>query len=123
MSKKFIISIKSSLFNAMQPLVLSFVLICSKIAGETRMNKKKMEELSFEEALEALEDTVERLSDSSTTLDQTLVLYSEGVKYLNRCRAKLTEVEAKITLISEGLPPRSETSEPKLLQEDDNGYK
>lgn len=82
-----------------------------------------MEELSFEEALEALEDTVERLSDSSTTLDQTLVLYSEGVKYLNRCRAKLTEVEAKITLISEGLPPRSETSEPKLLQEDDNGYK
>ncbi len=85
------------------------------------MNDKKVEELSFEEALEALEDTVDQLSDSSTTLDQTLVLYSEGVKYLNRCRAKLSEVEAKIKLISAGLPPRSETAQANLSQEDDDG--
>lgn len=86
------------------------------------MNDKKVEELSFEEALEALEDTVDQLSDSSTTLDQTLVLYSEGVKYLNRCRAKLTEVEAKIKLISAGLPPRAEPAEANLSLEDDNGH-
>lgn len=86
------------------------------------MNVKKVEELSFEEALQALEDTVDQLSDSSTTLDQTLVLYSEGVKYLNRCRAKLTEVEAKIKLISEGLPPRTEAEDANLAQEDDNGH-
>ena len=85
------------------------------------MNEKKVEELSFEEALKALEDTVDQLSDSSTTLDQTLVLYSEGVKYLNRCRAKLTEVEAKIKLISAGLPPRTETDETDLFGEDDDG--
>ncbi|MCB5254078.1 MAG: exodeoxyribonuclease VII small subunit [Candidatus Cloacimonadaceae bacterium] len=86
------------------------------------MNEKKVEELSFEEALQALEDTVDQLSDSSTTLDQTLILYSEGVKYLNRCRAKLTEVEAKIKLISEGLPPRPEADDANLAQEDDNGH-
>ncbi|MDD2423952.1 MAG: exodeoxyribonuclease VII small subunit [Candidatus Cloacimonetes bacterium] len=85
------------------------------------MNEKKVEELSFEEALKALEDTVDQLSDSSTTLEQTLVLYSEGVKYLNRCRAKLTEVEAKIKLISDGLPPRIETQDMNLSEEDDDG--
>lgn len=84
------------------------------------MNDKKMEELSFEEALKALEDTVDQLSDSSTTLEQTLVLYSEGVKYLNRCRSKLTEVEAKIKLISAGLPPRSETEAVNLSEEEDD---
>jgi exodeoxyribonuclease VII small subunit len=85
------------------------------------MDEEKLKKLSFEQALQALEDTVEQLTDSSTTLDQTLELYAEGVKYLNLCRAKLTEVEAKIKLISEGLPPRSSGSELPQTQEDNDG--
>ncbi|MDI3503561.1 MAG: exodeoxyribonuclease small subunit [Candidatus Cloacimonadota bacterium] len=85
------------------------------------MDEEQVKKLSFEESLKALEDTVERLTDSSTTLDETLLLYSQGVQYLKHCQAKLSEVEAKIKLISEGLPPRSSGSEATTAEEEDDG--
>ena len=68
------------------------------------MNDKKVEELSFEEALEALEEIVESLSDSSTKLEDVVDLYAKGISYLHQCRSKLKDVEARINVLSAELP-------------------
>ncbi|MCK9556442.1 MAG: exodeoxyribonuclease VII small subunit [Candidatus Cloacimonetes bacterium] len=68
------------------------------------MENTNPEELSFEEALKALEEIVDRLSNNATNLDEMLQLYARGVDYLKRCQAKLGEAEAKIKILSEELP-------------------
>nr|MDK2851598.1 Exonuclease small subunit [Candidatus Cloacimonadota bacterium] len=70
------------------------------------MKDKNMEELSFDEALTALEETVEQLSNTSTKLEELVELYEKGTHYLTICRNKLKEVEAKIQILSEQDPEK-----------------
>lgn len=70
-------------------------------------------ELSFEASLKALEEIVDKLSNSANDLDDMLALYAKGVKYLKHCQSKLGEAEAKIRILSEELPGK--------IQEMNNG--
>lgn len=63
----------------------------------------KIKDLSFEQAMTALEAIVERLSGSQPELDEMLRLYAEGVQYLNHCRGKLQDAEAKIVIIGQDI--------------------
>lgn len=58
-------------------------------------------ELTFEEALERLENVVETLSEGKLTLDEALEKFQEGVELFKICRGKLKEAEQKISVLLE----------------------
>ncbi len=61
--------------------------------------QKDLENLSFEEQLQRLEEIVEILDDGEAALDKMLVLYEEGMKRSQYCREYLEKAEQKVTLI------------------------
>ena len=65
------------------------------------MNKKKINEnninnLSFEEALEELENITESFEDGDSTLENAVNLYNRGVLLKKHCEKKLKEAKKKI---------------------------
>ena len=65
------------------------------------MNKKKINEnninnLSFEEALEELENITESFEDGDSTLENAVNLYYRGVLLKKHCEKKLKEAKKKI---------------------------
>lgn len=54
---------------------------------------------TFEAALAKLEQIVQRLEKGELPLEESLVLYEEGVKLSRLCHAKLEEAEGKIELL------------------------
>ena len=70
----------------------------------------KKSELSFEEALERLNDIVAHLESESVSLDRSLELFSEGKRLVEFCQTQLSGAEEKVkTLLktSEGFEERS----------------
>ncbi|QFT64732.1 exodeoxyribonuclease VII small subunit [Roseivivax halotolerans] len=68
---------------------------------------KPVEEMSFEEAMRALEEVVGQLERGDVPLEQSIALYERGAKLKKRCEQKLKEAEEKvaaITLDAEGQP-------------------
>lgn len=55
--------------------------------------------LSFEEQMQRLEQIVEILDDGEAALDEMLALYEEGMKRSQYCREYLEKAEQKVTLI------------------------
>jgi exodeoxyribonuclease VII small subunit len=55
--------------------------------------------LSFEAALQRLETIVQRLEKGELPLEESLVLYEEGVRLARLCHGKLEEAEGKIELL------------------------
>lgn len=75
------------------------------------MSDKPVEELSFEEALKALETIVGQLERGDVPLDQSIALYEQGARLKARCDAKLKEAEekvSKITFDEQGAPKGTE---------------
>lgn len=56
--------------------------------------------LSFEEALEKLEQIVTELEDGRLGLDESLARYEQGVSHLTQCHQLLQNAERKIALLS-----------------------
>ena len=55
--------------------------------------------LSFEDALEQLEEIVRRLESGSEDLDGAIASYTRGVQLRQRCEERLTDAKAKIDKI------------------------
>jgi|TARA_Y100001934_G_C12057981_1_gene633939 exodeoxyribonuclease VII small subunit len=55
--------------------------------------------LSFEQALKMLEETVEKLEDGGLTLNETTDMYEQGMKLSQICTNILKSTEVKITEI------------------------
>ena len=71
------------------------------------MSDKPIDEMSFEDAMQALEEVVTRLERGEVPLEQSIALYERGAALKARCEAKLKEAEekvAKITLGADGAP-------------------
>ncbi len=69
------------------------------------MSDKPVDELSFEEAMRALEAVVSQLERGDVPLEDSIRLYERGAALKARCEAKLKEAEekvAQITLDAEG---------------------
>jgi exodeoxyribonuclease VII small subunit len=60
---------------------------------------KEIEDLSFEEALSLLDETVNALESGSLTLAQSMAMYERGMKLARVCNEMLTSAEMKITRI------------------------
>lgn len=60
-----------------------------------------VEEMSFEESMDALEALVRRLEDGGIGLDESLRIYEQAVVLRDRCRAILEDGERRIRKIME----------------------
>ncbi|SDR88475.1 Exodeoxyribonuclease VII small subunit [Paenibacillaceae bacterium GAS479] len=58
--------------------------------------------LSFEQAMEKLEEIVERLESSDVPLETAIELFQEGMKLSHLCGGKLEQVERKIEALLDG---------------------
>lgn len=56
-------------------------------------------EMSFEEALKALQQVVRQLEDGDVPLDQSITLYERGEKLRAACQARLDAAQARIEAI------------------------
>lgn len=62
------------------------------------MAKKKQ---SFEESIKRLENIIEKMENSDTTLEDSLKLYKEGIELSSICSDTLNEIEKEVTLLSQ----------------------
>lgn len=58
------------------------------------------ETLNFEQSLARLEEIARGLEDNKLGLNDSLVIYEEGVKLLRQCQGLLTQAERKIELLT-----------------------
>ncbi len=58
-------------------------------------------EMSFEEAMAALEQVVAQLESGSVPLEQSISLYERGAALKAHCEAKLSAAEEKVAQITE----------------------
>lgn len=61
--------------------------------------KKQISKMSFESALERLEEIVETLSSQKINLDSMIELHQEGAALKEHCNKKLEEAKMKIETI------------------------
>ncbi|MBI1220916.1 MAG: exodeoxyribonuclease VII small subunit [Rhodobacteraceae bacterium] len=63
------------------------------------MTGKPVAEMSFEEAMAALEQVVTRLERGDVPLEESITLYEQGAALKAHCAAKLKAAEEKVELI------------------------
>ena len=63
------------------------------------MTEKPNAEMSFEEAMTALEQVVGALERGDVALEQSIALYDRGAALKVHCAAKLKDAEEKVELI------------------------
>ena len=78
------------------------------------MANKEQKEKKFEEALEALEQVVERLESGELSLEESLAAFEQGVRLVQFCNQKLNEAEKKVELLVKDKEGRLQL---KLLEE------
>ena len=66
------------------------------------MSDKPVSEMSFEEAMGALETVVGQLERGDVPLEDSIKLYERGAELKKRCEAKLKEAEEKVAAITLG---------------------
>ena len=69
-------------------------------------------EMSFEDALKALEDVVRRLEGGEVPLDESIALYERGEALRGHCQARLDTAQARIEKIVEGSDGKPVATEP-----------
>ncbi len=74
------------------------------------MTGKPVEEMSFEEAMRALEEVVAKLESGDAPLEESIALYARGAELKAHCEAKLKAAELKVAQITEG--PDGVTAKP-----------
>ena len=67
----------------------------------------QISEMSFEDALRALEDVVRKLEGGEVPLDQSIELYERGAKLRAHCQARLDAAQARIEKIVAGSDGRA----------------
>lgn len=65
-------------------------------------NSDDIEQMSFEEALSALEAIVQQLERGDVPLDQSITLYERGEKLRGACQRRLDAAQARIEKIVTG---------------------
>lgn len=70
--------------------------------GAMAEETKPIAEMSFEEALRALEGVVRQLESGEVPLDESINLYEEGEALRKACQARLDAAQARIEKIVQG---------------------
>lgn len=69
-------------------------------------------QMTFEDALKALEDVVRKLETGEVPLDQSIDLYERGEKLRKHCQARLDAAQARIEKIVAGPDGKAIGTEP-----------
>ena len=59
------------------------------------------DKITFEESLNSLEKIISLLENGECTLDKSIELFEEGMKYIKECRNALNTAEMKINAITD----------------------
>ena len=59
------------------------------------------QELTMEQAMEALDHIVEQLEEGDASLEETFTLYQQGMELLKQCSGQIDEVEKKLQILNE----------------------
>lgn len=62
---------------------------------------RPIEEWTFEEAMQRLEEVVQKLEDGNVPLEQAIELFQEGMALSKRCSQQLDSVERRIEMLME----------------------
>ena len=65
-------------------------------------NAPAIAEMTFEQALKALEDVVRRLETGDVPLEESITLYERGEELRRHCQARLDAAQARIEKIVAG---------------------
>lgn len=65
------------------------------------MSNEEKRPQTFEEAYQRLQDVVRQLESGQLTLDESLVLFQEGVELARVCSVRLDEAEKKIERLTQ----------------------
>lgn len=65
-------------------------------------DKKEINDISFEEAMQRLEKIVSDLEKGDAPLDSSLELFEEGVKLTKLCSEKLSAATQKVKILTDG---------------------
>ena len=57
-------------------------------------------DFSFEDGIRRIEEILEKLENRNTGLSETLSLYEEGMRLLNRCNSMLEYAEQKVQILN-----------------------
>lgn len=60
------------------------------------------EKLTFEQALEKLEEIVTQIEDGKIPLEESIEKYARGIELIKQCRVILDSAEKKIQILSKG---------------------
>ena len=71
-----------------------------------------LSQLSFEDALRALEDVVRKLESGDVPLEQSIDLYERGEQLRKHCQARLDSAQARIETIVAGPDGKPVGTEP-----------
>jgi exodeoxyribonuclease VII, small subunit len=66
------------------------------MAEDSKTEQGDLSQLSFEDALRALESIVRRLESGDVPLDESISLYAQGEELRKRCLERLQAAEARI---------------------------
>ncbi len=66
------------------------------------MSDTPITEMSFEDAMAALEQVVAQLESGSVPLEASIALYERGAELKKHCEAKLASAEEKVAQITQG---------------------
>ena len=58
--------------------------------------------IKFEEAMQRLQEIVNKLESGEETLENSMKLFEEGAKLLRACTAQLDQAEQKVALLTAG---------------------
>jgi exodeoxyribonuclease VII small subunit len=67
------------------------------------MDEKPVEDLTFEEAMTALQQVVEQIESNELPLDQTLQLFERGTQLARRCDTLLEQAELRVVELNQVL--------------------
>jgi len=86
-------------------------------------SEKKADELSFEQAIDQLNQIVSRIEMGQVPLQESLEQYEKGMKLIRYCRGILQDAEKRIEMISakeEQKPAESDESDSNDKDDDSN---
>ncbi len=84
---------------------------------EKKKPQKVKEKLTFEKALERLEQIALRLEDGSLGLDESIEEFEKGILLAKFCHDKLTEAERKVEILQKGESGEVKSKSVKIKEE------
>ncbi len=79
---------------------------------------ENMTEKTFEEALTRLEEIVNLLENGELKLDESLILFEEGIALARHCNLKLEEAQGRVEILLAGEDGEAKTELFRLEEEE-----